>query len=180
MTPAQKAGLKVGDRIRVIAHYTGDMSKKGDILRLSKDDGTSVPFFFNETKNSNVCFSLISPNKWGKIGMKFKAMKFNVKDDPELSKRVQEILFGLGYRWECHGSSVMYTTAHCLTTEADDGNTSDGFIYWCNNIEEVHGEEINIDWMRKPVESPQQKELRELEEQQREIADKIKNLRENL
>lgn len=53
MTPAEKMGLKVGDKVRV----TGDLwdgaqdagVKKGSIITLHEDDGSSQPMFVSDT-----------------------------------------------------------------------------------------------------------------------------------
>lgn len=86
----------------------------------------------------------------------YKAMKFNIGNNPEVSKRVQEILFELGYKWEPDAQKAKYTGEPYLFT----GTYKDNAITW-NDDEETFksstAEEINIEWMK-----PQPKETVEL------------------
>ena len=47
MTPAEKAGWKVGDRgvVRYFRNRTGKPFKEGSVVELHKDDGTSIAHF---------------------------------------------------------------------------------------------------------------------------------------
>lgn len=71
-------------------------------------------------------------------------MKFWIGNDKELSKQVQEILFGLGYSW--HGErNIQYV-------DSSELYANDGIITFSNNREFFDcqpDEEINIDWMRE-------------------------------
>lgn len=82
--------------------------------------------------------------------MKFKEMKFNVKGDPELSRRVQEMMFDLGLKWGHNGREVQHIVQPYLYNRGD-------IIYWSNGSYEfsnlLTGNEINIDWMRSQRET---------------------------
>lgn len=93
------------------------------------------------------CNSCWGNSKWEskeKMNKKFKAMKFWIGGDKEVSEKLQKVLFSLGYTWcnlgaEVHPTESEYISAH------HDGDLSHGdgsFDY----------EEINIDWMRTPKE----------------------------
>ena len=73
----------------------------------------------------------------------FKAMKFWIGDNPELSKKVQEILFGAGYHWYS-GSTEQKTEPRYIRTEPNGtmyhGCTSAYYV-------EAYGEAIDISWM---------------------------------
>ena len=79
--------------------------------------------------------------------MKYKAMKFNIGDDPECSKRVQAMLFSLGYTWSYSSKTLSYTSKHYLYAGTDSslGYGSDLDFFGRQN-----DEEINIDWLRTP------------------------------
>ena len=74
----------------------------------------------------------------------FKAMKFWIGDNPELSKKVQEILFGLGYRWRGAGTSANDTTMFYIRTDSD-GLLSHGDRKTL--MDEFSGETIDVSWM---------------------------------
>lgn len=67
MTPAEQAGLKVGDRIRVIENYSGSM-EVGSIITLVEDDGSYFPYFLNEKTQEPFCWHAFDAHaKWEKI-----------------------------------------------------------------------------------------------------------------
>ena len=73
----------------------------------------------------------------------FKAMKFWIGDDPELSEKVQRLLFGLGYSWFVNKDNVANTeSSYIYASRGGELTHSD------NGDRPVDGEEINIDWMR--------------------------------
>lgn len=77
----------------------------------------------------------------------YKKMKFWIGDDPDLSERVQKLLFGLGYKWRgAADQRVRYTEVGALYTN-EDGYIlyTDADAEWFNNESQ---EEIDIDWMR--------------------------------
>jgi hypothetical protein len=77
----------------------------------------------------------------------FHQMKFWIGDDPELSERVQKILFSMGYSWYSGDQYIEHTEVEALYTH-ENGNVT------CCVVEDVfinrsaNHEEINIDWMR--------------------------------
>ena len=80
----------------------------------------------------------------------FKAMKFWIGDDPELSEKVQKILFGLGYKWAFESRGVTeQVNAYSMYAESDGGirvashDKRDGKFSFPDD-----GETIDIDWMR--------------------------------
>ena len=77
----------------------------------------------------------------------FKAMKFWIGDDPELSEKVQKLLFAMGYGWS-GGGSLCRTGYEELQAWADGSvtNSNAEFISAKNGF--IKGEYINIDWMR--------------------------------
>ena len=77
--------------------------------------------------------------------MGFKTMKFWIGDDPECSKRVQEMLFNLGYIWGVGDKTIMYIDAPALYSEPD-GLIKKGDTRAYFNSDE--NQEINIDWLR--------------------------------
>ncbi len=76
----------------------------------------------------------------------FKALKFWIGDDPELSEKVQKLLFDVGYKWAGCGKCGMYTDGVMLVTRES------GEIWYRHKgdscFDELDNEEINIDWMR--------------------------------
>ena len=116
MTPAERAGLKVGDKIRVLGNFS--MFKEGEIIEFKDDDGSENPWFWNEDKSDHSPFSF-ADIKWEKYNMnkEFKAMKFWIGDDPELSKRVHKLLKGLGYGYKMVESRIEEKAVMLVTTE---------------------------------------------------------------
>lgn len=58
MTPAEKIGLKVGDKVRVTGH-SGSCFCVGDEIVLEHDDGSSMPRFRKEDTYQWVYLSAI-------------------------------------------------------------------------------------------------------------------------
>ena len=177
VTPAEKAGLKIGDKIRVISTLSA-FTNSGDILIFSEDDRTEAPWFNHEDPSciidgiGNVAFNVNrgeNDNKWEKVidkpTQRFSNMKFNIGDDPQLAKSVQETLFASGYKWLSGGMVIQYTdkVRHLFTNISGDiffREASDGDTYFSNCTDNY--EEINIDWMRtyiEPVKEPVQETI---------------------
>jgi hypothetical protein len=79
----------------------------------------------------------------------YKAMKFLIGEDPELSERVQNILFGLGYKWNSYGDSKICHTGYTELQAWRDGaitRSNDEFV--SKNKGFIKGEYIDIDWLR--------------------------------
>jgi len=80
--------------------------------------------------------------------MKYKAMKFNIGDNPQLSARVQEVLFSAGYTWHTAGINVDYVNHPYLYTEKDGHilhGDEEGTFFTDSS------ESININWMVEPL-----------------------------
>jgi len=78
---------------------------------------------------------------------KYKAMKFWIGDDPELSEKVQKLLFSMGYTWLSGSVEIKHTEEGCLYASRGGRVTqSSGGINGFFAKEDK--EEINIDWMR--------------------------------
>ena len=60
MTPAEKMGLKVGDKVRVLKKVTGGF-RENEEVHLSYDDGTDMPKFRNGVLDRWVKLSNIMP-----------------------------------------------------------------------------------------------------------------------
>lgn len=76
---------------------------------------------------------------------KFKNMKFNISNNPEVSKAIQGILFSIGYRWYCDEKQIQSTDEPFLFADAS------GKITYDNNKQRFltkENEEINIEWMK--------------------------------
>ena len=77
----------------------------------------------------------------------FKAMKFWIGDDPELSNKLHMILNGIGYKYTVETHYQLQ--AVMLVTETD------GKLWyrdaWDVIFKDLNNEEINIDWLRTPV-----------------------------
>ena len=76
--------------------------------------------------------------------MEFKGMKFWIGDDPDLSERVQNALFSVGYGWVGGGKVVQLTYAFALYADSC-GNITYGTS---EDLFDSRENEINIDWMR--------------------------------
>ena len=76
----------------------------------------------------------------------FKAMKFWIGDDPELSEKVQKLLFGMGYTWAGGHECGSFKRGVMIATKES------GAIWHRDNFDScfdsLSNEEINIDWMR--------------------------------
>ena len=149
MTPAQKAGLKVGDRIR--AGESAGCTHKGEVIELIRDDKTDCPLFTVVGRGVQSYYSLT--RNWEKImNTEFKEMKFNIGNDPKLSERVQEMLFGLGYK-RIEGGCVVKHKNYPFLYANSGGSLGCGLSEGCFQIDS--NEEINIDWLRTPQEAPE-------------------------
>ena len=58
MTPCEERGWKVGDRFRVVKGPCASNYSIGETLVLHEDDGTEVPFFYNESRGSLSCCTI--------------------------------------------------------------------------------------------------------------------------
>ena len=76
-----------------------------------------------------------------------KAMKFYIRDDPELCEKVQKLLFDLGYGWYVGYTAVKYLEAHYLYT-FPSGYMGVGGVGTGSCFDQQDAEEINIDWLR--------------------------------
>ena len=70
MTPAEKAGLAVGDRIKIMRNDDGDFHR-GEIAIFKADDGTRCPYFWKEDKSEYHCLYVTGDDgdQWEKIEM---------------------------------------------------------------------------------------------------------------
>jgi hypothetical protein len=106
---------------------------------------------------------------------KFKEMKFWIGDDAELSERIQNILFGAGYKWS-DGSLAVGETGMPSLYAHEDGNityASGDIVPKTFTCHEKHME-INIDWMRstKPdAVEPETPEVMTKEEAEQQISE---------
>lgn len=62
MTPCERLGYKIGDAF--VAPYSNDEVKTGDIIYLSNDDGSSLPYFTLDTHldGKKYCFDVLKLN----------------------------------------------------------------------------------------------------------------------
>ena len=150
MTPAERAGLKVGDKIKVLKK--GHTLPYGEIAEFYEDDESTNPWFRSE---SGIESAFTLTHDWEKVeennmNKEFKAMKFWIGDDPELSKRVHKLLKGLGYGYKMVESRIEEKAVMLVTTE-------DGAMWYREDYDEnftsTDAEEITIDWMRTPTEA---------------------------
>lgn len=151
MTPAEKAGLKVGDVCEVVQDDTA--FEKGVRITFYKDDGSTSPIFTGDCRYNHadgemgayINLEYIEKVEENNMNKEFKAMKFWIGDDPELSKRVHKLLKGLGYGYKMVESRIEEKAAMLVTTE-------DGAMWYREDYDEnftsTDAEEINIDWMR--------------------------------
>ena len=145
MTPSEKLGLKIGDKIEVIEG--NDSCVAGDILEFIRDDRSPVPEFRNLSTGEDLYYGL-NYRKWKKAGMK--GHKFWIGEDYELwSKMVKVLTDG-----DTFGPVVPSNYTELSLYRRTDGNISWGSTKPTFD-EEVDYEEVNIDWMRttKPKET---------------------------
>lgn len=88
--------------------------------------------------------------KGADMDTKFKEMKFKIGNDEDLNKRVQNILFDLGYGWGIRDKTLQHTMANYLFANRD------GTITFACEGEDLHyydqlHEEIDIDWLRSNI-----------------------------
>ena len=92
MTPAEKVGLKVGDKIRVLSvKFRNDFYRDGDILTLNDDDYSNNPFFLREDE-VEVAFTIDEDfNKWEKINMTAKLTTLHSWDFPDVQRETDTV-----------------------------------------------------------------------------------------
>ena len=141
MTPMQRVGLKVGDKILVIepnGHIKG-----GEVITITRDDGSKSPPVKCEKGKG---FYNILDRKWEKVIKKeLKAMKFWIgTDEPELYAKVCDLLDGMGY-----SANPNIKANTCSIIAYRNGE----YAAWGYSLEsfkeDCSGEEINVDWMRE-------------------------------
>lgn len=77
------------------------------------------------------------------MSTKFKAMTFKVGQDKQLSEKIQNILFDMGYEWSGTGVGYFDNACDCIITDTH------GMMF---DSSRHSGESINIDWMSTPKE----------------------------
>jgi len=78
-------------------------------------------------------------------------MKFNIGDNPKVSKAIQKRLFKLGYDWHPGNKVTRFTEKPYLYAKGDMsikwGKDKDSF-------DRVELQEIDIEWMKQPEKRP--------------------------
>lgn len=155
-----KYGWSVGDKgVVVKGNLTANI---GDIVTLSVDDGTESPFWTGGTagyETSALYYYKVRKltgseqayyeEKLAKKVAQPKAIegyKFKV-DSPEQSKRLQKILFKLGYSWEYSGKVVLSLdhTAVYANIQAKHLTFSSNRTYFDKHKYQL----VDIDWLTK-------------------------------
>lgn len=150
-----KYGWSVGDR-GIVTSKTSFMANFGDILTLVEDDGTECPYFTGSTAfkfMQRVSCNYMNFEKIDTPEMKLPdtdklvlGYKFKVTS-PEQSKRLQKVLFKLGYTWWGKSTEVLtcphsevYINKSCKSiTQSSDRTCFDKHEY----------KEADIEWLTK-------------------------------
>ena len=170
MTPAQKAGLKIGDKIRVTRTKSCYVNV-GDILVFDSDDYSDCPWFNHEDPSciihniTKVAFDITGEpeSQWEKVPQRFSNMAFSIEDDPKLMDTIQQTLYKMGYEWvsgECVDSLYTdnYESGRCVLKTDVNGYISRNPT---PTDEEFNAPDnkINIHWMRTYIEPEPVKEI---------------------
>ena len=140
MTPMQKVGLKVGDKIRA-GESVGEILP-GMVIEIIWDDGSDMPPV--KLPSGDEYYYLLTRD-WEKVTKKeFKAMKFRIESkESKLYEKVCSLLEDLGYEAETN------IPAHICNIVAYESGKYAAWGHGAESFKSCGGEEINIDGMRE-------------------------------